>query len=162
VVFHVLGILLWLGLAWLVWSGHFEPLMLGYGAVSCALVLWLSLRMKLIDPESAPHHLLGGMLLYIPWLLLEIAKANLHVARVILTPSLPIQPRVIRVQATQRSELGNTIFANSITLTPGTVTLDVRGGSILVHALTDHAAAGLADGVMDARVSRVEGVEDRE
>jgi multicomponent Na+:H+ antiporter subunit E len=159
---RVLGILLWLGLAWLVWSGHLEPLMLGYGAASCALVLWLSLRMKLIDLESVPHHLLGGMLLYIPWLLLEIAKANLHVARVILTPSLPIQPRVIRVRATQRSELGNTIFANSITLTPGTVALDVRGGSILVHALTDQAAAGLADGVMDARVSRVEGVGERE
>jgi multicomponent Na+:H+ antiporter subunit E len=95
-------------------------------------------------------------------LLLEIAKANLHVARVILTPSLPIQPRVIRIRATQRSELGNTIFANSITLTPGTVALDVRGGSILVHALTDQAAAGLVDGVMDSRVSRVEGVGDRE
>ena len=159
---RVLGILLWLGLAWLVWSGHLEPLMLGYGAASCALVLWLSLRMKLIDPESVPHHLLGGMLLYIPWLLLEIAKANLHVARVILTPSLPIQPRVIRIRATQRSELGNTIFANSITLTPGTVALDVRGGSILVHALTDQAAAGLTDGVMDARVSRGEGAGDRE
>ncbi len=159
---RVLGILLWLGLAWLLWSGHLEPLLLGYGVASCALVLWLSLRMKLIDPESVPHHLLGGMLLYIPWLLLEIAKANLHVARVILTPSLPIQPRVIRVRATQRSELGNTIFANSITLTPGTVALDVRGGSILVHALTDQAAAGLTDGVMDARVSRVEGAGDRE
>ena len=159
---RVLGILLWLGLAWLVWSGHLEPLMLGYGAASCALVLWLSLRMKLIDPESVPHHLLGGMLLYIPWLLLEIAKANLHVARVILTPSLPIRPRVIRVRATQRSELGNTIFANSITLTPGTVALDVRGGSILVHALTDQSAAGLTDGVMDSRVSRIEGAGDRE
>ena len=159
---RVLGILLWLGLAWLVWSGHLEPLMLGYGVASCALVLWLSLRMKLIDPESVPHHLLGGMLLYIPWLLLEIAKANLHVARVILTPSLPIQPRVIRVRATQRSELGNTIFANSITLTPGTVALDVRGGSILVHALTDQSAAGLTDGVMDSRVSRIEGAGDRE
>ena len=157
---RVLGILPWLGLAWLLWSGHLEPLMLGYGAASCALVLWLALRMKLIDSESVPHHLLGGMLLYIPWLLLEIAKANLHVARVILTPSLPIQPRVIRVRATQRSELGNTIFANSITLTPGTVALDVRGGSILVHALTDEAAAGLTDGVMDARVSRLEGAGD--
>ena len=157
---RVLGILLWLGLAWLLWSGHLEPLMLGYGVASCALVLWLSLRMKLIDPESVPHHLLGGMLLYIPWLLLEIAKANLHVARVILTPSLPIQPRVIRVRATQRSELGNTIFANSITLTPGTVALDVRGGSILVHALTDQAAAGLTDGAMDSRVSRLEAAGD--
>jgi multicomponent Na+:H+ antiporter subunit E len=154
---RVLGILLWLGLAWLLWSGHLEPLLLGYGAASCALVLWLSLRMRLIDPESVPHHLLGGMVLYIPWLLLEIAKANLHVARVILTPSLPIRPRVIRVRATQQSELGNAIFANSITLTPGTVALDVRGGSILVHALTDRAAAGLADGVMDSRVSRLEG-----
>jgi multicomponent Na+:H+ antiporter subunit E len=154
---RTLGILLWLGLAWLLWSGHLEPLLLGYGAASCALVLWLSLRMRLIDPESVPHHLLGGMVLYIPWLLLEIAKANLHVARVILTPSLPIRPRVIRVRATQQSELGNAIFANSITLTPGTVALDVRGGSILVHALTDRAAAGLADGVMDSRVSRLEG-----
>jgi multicomponent Na+:H+ antiporter subunit E len=158
---RVLGILLWLGLAWLLWSGHLEPLLLAYGVASCALVLWLALRMRLIDPESVPHHLLGGFLLYVPWLLLEIAKANLHVARVILTPSLPIQPRVIRVRATQGSELGNVIFANSITLTPGTVSLDVRGGSILVHALTDQAATGLVDGGMDARVSRLEGAEER-
>jgi multicomponent Na+:H+ antiporter subunit E len=157
---RVLGILFWLVLAWLLWSGHLEPLILGYGVASCALVLWLALRMRLIDPESAPRHLLGGMLLYVPWLLYEIAKANLHVARVILTPSLPIQPRLMRVRATQRSELGNVIFANSITLTPGTVSLDVRAGSILVHALTDESAAGLADGSMDARVTRLEGAED--
>jgi multicomponent Na+:H+ antiporter subunit E len=157
---RVLGILFWLVLAWLLWSGHLEPLILGYGVASCALVLWLALRMRLIDRESVPRHLLVGMLLYIPWLLYEIAKANLHVARVILTPSLPIRPRVMRVRATQRSELGNVIFANSITLTPGTVSLDVRDGSILVHALTDESAAGLADGSMDARVTRLEGGED--
>jgi len=78
------------------------------------------------------------------------------VARLIWTPSLPIRPQLLRVPASQRSELGNAIYANSITLTPGTVALDVRDGGILVHALTDSSREELQSGEMDRRVSRIE------
>ncbi len=147
----------WLALTWLLWSWRLDVQLLGFGLLSCALVLWLSLRMRVVDPESEPYHLGYRPLLYVPWLLWQIARANLHVARVILTPGLPIRPRLMRVRTSQQSDLGRAIYANSITLTPGTVSLDVRGGTILVHALTDQSAAGLRTGEMDRRVTWLEG-----
>jgi multicomponent Na+:H+ antiporter subunit E len=115
--------------------------------------------MNVIDEESEPYELGLRPLFYVPWLLWEIAKANLHVARVILTPSLPVHPRLLRIRATQKSNLGRVILANSITLTPGTVTLDVRDGTLLVHALTPKSADGLLSGDMDRRVTQLEGAE---
>lgn len=148
---------MWLAVAWWLWSGHTEPLILVFGAASCAFALWFALRMEILDPESWPSGMALRFIAYVPWLLWQIAKANLHVARVIWSPGLPIRPRLVRVPTTQRSELGNAIYANSITLTPGTVSLDVRERSILVHALTDATREGLLSGEMDRRVTRVEG-----
>ena len=149
----------WLVFTWLLWSGHSEPLLLAFGALSVGIAVLLALRMDLIDAESEPYHLGLRPLLYIPWLLWEIAKANLHVARVILTPSLPIRPRLLRIRARQETDLGRVIFANSITLTPGTVTLDVRDQTLLVHALTRHSADGLLNGGMNDHVAWLEGAE---
>ncbi len=146
----------WLGVAWLLWSGHTDPLLLGLGAVSCGLVLWLSLRLEIVHRESEPYHLGYRPLLYVPWLLWEIAKANLRVAAVICHPRLPISPSLLRVPASQHTELGQAIYANSITLTPGTISLDVRDGHILVHALTEQSARSLETGEMDRRVARLE------
>lgn len=145
-----------LGIAWVLWSGHFTPLLLTLGAGSCALSLWLAQRMQILDDEGEPLQIAAGLLAYIPWLFWQIARANWQVARLIWTPSLPIRPQMLRVPASQRSELGNAIYANSITLTPGTVALDVRDGGILVHALTDSSREELQSGEMDRRVSRIE------
>ena len=153
---QAVAILGWLGVAWFLWSGHTDPLLLGLGAVSCGFVLWLSLRLKVVDRETEPFYLGYRPLLYVPWLLWEIAKANLQVAAVIWNPRLPIHPSLFRVPATQHTELGQVIYANSITLTPGTVALDVRDGHILVHALTLASARGILTGDMDRRVTRLE------
>ena len=149
----------WLFFTWFLWSGHTEPLLLAFGVFSVGIVTLLAFRMNVIDEESEPYELGLRPLLYVPWLLWEIAKANLHVARVILTPSLPVHPRLLRIRATQKSNLGRVILANSITLTPGTVTLDVRDGTLLVHALTPKSADGLLSGDMDRRVTWLEGAE---
>ena len=149
----------WLFFTWLLWSGHSEPLLLAFGGLSVAVAILLARRMDLIDEESEPYHLGLRPLLYIPWLLWEIAKANLHVARVILTPGLPIRPRLLRIRARQQTDLGRVFFANSITLTPGTVTLDVRDKTLLVHALTQHSAEGLVNGNMNDHVAWLEGAE---
>ena len=149
----------WLFFTWFLWSGHTEPLLLAFGVISVGIVTLLAFRMNVIDEESEPYELGLRPLLYVPWLLWEIAKANLHVARVILTPSLPVHPRLLRIRATQKSNLGRVILANSITLTPGTVTLDVRDGTLLVHALTPRSADGLLSGDMDRRVTWLEGAE---
>ena len=91
-------------------------------------------------------------------LLKEIVLSNIAVARVILDPRLPIHPRILRVEASQKTDVGRVTYANSITLTPGTVTLDVRDGKLLVHALTTGSAEGLLTGEMDRRVARLEGL----
>lgn len=142
---------------WLSWSGHYTPLMLGFGIGSCLFVAWLARRMDRIAGVRRVYNLGLRWIPYGFWLLWEIGKSNLAIARAILSPSLPIQPQLVRVKAGQKTPLGVVIYANSITLTPGTITLDVRDGEILVHALTDGSAAGLRTGEMDRRVTALEG-----
>lgn len=142
---------------WLVLSGHFTPLLLGFGAGSIAFVAWIARRMDVVDPEGHPSHLTLRAMAYWPWLLGQIVAANLAVTREILRPRLAITPTVIWVRSTQRSDLGRTIFANSITLTPGTVSIELGAGAIQVHALTRDAAEGLETGEMDRRVTAMEG-----
>ncbi len=145
-------------LAWALWSGHGEPLIVAFGAFSCLAVFGISLRMdRVIGAEPLDYGLAVRSLVYLPWLLLEIVKANLAIASLILQSKLPDSSHLIRAKAGQSTELGRVIYANSITLTPGTITLDLRGEDLLVHALTKAAAEGVQGGEMDRRVSRLEG-----
>ena len=143
---------------WLLLSGHFdEPLLLALGAASSAAVVAIAWRMDLIDNEGHPVQLSWRILFYWPWLLWEIAKANVAVARIILHPALPIAPVILKARTSQRSELGQVIYANSITLTPGTISVDLEESAIHVHCLTRDLAASIESGDMDRRVSKVEG-----
>jgi len=152
---HSILLLLVLFASWLVLSGHYTPLLIGLGVLSCFLVLWVCRRMDIIDKESVFFHLVPGLITYIPWLFLEIVKSNLDVARRILSPSLPISPTVVVVPAPQESELKRVIYANSITLTPGTLAMRVRGNAILVHALSEDGAKTLEEGEMERRVTNL-------
>lgn len=152
-----LGLWLVLFATWLLLSGHFTPFLIGLGAVSCALVVAVAWRMNAVDREPVPVHLNWRILTYWPWLFVEIVKANLDVTRRILSPSLPISPMLIKLKALQRSELGRVIYANSITLTPGTVSVDVRRDEITVHAISEDGAADLEEGTMNRKVAAVEG-----
>ena len=140
---------------WLLLSGFFEPLLLGLGVLSCVIVVLIANRMDVIDREGVPIHLGWRVLIYWVWLAVEIVKASLDVARRILDPKLPIHPLLIRVKTSQASELGQVIYANSITLTPGTVSMQVGGGEILVHAIAREMAEDLEGGEMDRRVTAV-------
>ena len=142
---------------WLLLSGIFEPLLLGLGVVSCLVVVLIAHRMDVIDREGHPIHLGWRIVPYWFWLALEIVKSNIDVARRILDPKLPIHPVLIRLPASQKSELGLVIYANSITLTPGTVSVQVEVGEILVHAIAEEPAEALRQGDMDRRVSAAEG-----
>lgn len=142
---------------WLLWSGHTEPLLIGLGVASCALVVWLSAKMELVDEEAYPFHLSLKLLGYIPWVLWQVVITNFDAARIILHPKLPIHSHLIRLNVNQRTSLGQVIHANTITLTPGTVTLDVRNNTFLIHALTREAADADDTGDLDRRVSKLEG-----
>jgi multicomponent Na+:H+ antiporter subunit E len=137
---------------WVLLSGHFSPLDLGAGLLACALV---ALHNRGEEELSAAVRLWPRVAVtYVPWLLREIVKSNLEVARIVLTPSLPIDPVVVRQTTTLRTPLGLTTYGNSITLTPGTVTLDVEGSTVVVHAITASGAQALLEGDMAARVAR--------
>ena len=138
-------------------SGIFEPLILILGVFSCALVVVIAMRMDVIDHEAVPVHLTFKVLLYWPWLLWEIVKANIDVTKRVLGFA-DISPTMVRIKATQKTDLGIVIFANSITLTPGTISIDVdEDGYILVHALSRDGTEGLEGGDMDRRVTELEG-----
>ena len=141
---------------WLLLSGHFDPLLISLGLVSCIASVVIARRMDVVDLEGHPIHITPRIFGYWLWLAREIVKANIDVARQVLSPHLPISPTLVRVKASQRSELCKAIFANSITLTPGTVTIELKDSTLLVHALSKDAAADLLEGQMDARVVRVE------
>jgi len=120
-------------------------------------VLLVARPMGLLDEEGVPIHLQLRLITYIPWLVWKCIKANIDVALRIVNPSLPISPRLISVRASQRTDLGRVIYANSITLTPGTVTCDADKEEFVVHALTKAAADELVSGAMDRRVCKLEG-----
>ena len=142
---------------WLLLSGHYNPLMIGFGIISCLLVVLLSYRMRIVDEEGAPVDLgLRPFIFYAPWLLKEIVVANFDVAGRILSPRLPIQPTLISVRASQKGELARVIYANSITLTPGTVSVGMERDTITVHALSHEEALEDGSGEMDRRVSALE------
>lgn len=153
---RALSLGLTLAVLWLLLSGQFEPLFLSLGVLSVVAVVLIARRMEVIDPEGHPVHLARLIFSYWPWLVKEIIKSNIDVTRLVLNPRLPISPTVIAVKATQQSDVGRVTYANSITLTPGTVTIATEHDSFLVHALTRDMAAGVESGDMDRRVAALE------
>ena len=155
---HAFNLTLFLFAVWLLLSGHYTPLLLFLGILSSLLVVLLVMRADLIDKETQPLLIKPSVLLYWFWLGREVIKSNIDVTRRILNPRLPISPTVFTIRATQRTELGRAMYANSITLVPGTVTMDVDEDVFTVHALTHEAEADLKSGEMNRRVCDVESV----
>ena len=153
-----LSAVLALFLFWLLLSGMFTPFLVAAGAGSAFVVMLFARRMDLVDHEGHPIHLAWWALFsYWPWLAWEIVKSGWDVMKRILHPQLPITPTLVEFAPSQQTEMGLVIHANSITLTPGTIAVEVEPGRFLVHALTREGAAGLLSGEMDRRVTRFEG-----
>ena len=134
---------------WLLLSGHFEPLLLGLGVASVVLTIFLVERMNVIDDESYPIHLSSQLPAFFIYLFREIIITNIDVAKRILSSnSNSISPQLIEIPITQKTNLGCVIYANSITLTPGTVSVEMTEDKITVHALTKQAADDLSTGTM--------------
>lgn len=149
-----------LGLAalWLLMSGLWDkPLILIFGAVSVVLSVWVAKRMDYVDGAQIafslnPFKTLG----YVFWLLVEIAKSNFAVAKLILAGDNCERQKLFMVPVSCKSEIAQVMFANSITLTPGTITVETENDQFVVHALdfSDGDMVALAE--MDARVRATE------
>ncbi|MGD2019494.1 MAG: Na+/H+ antiporter subunit E [Thiohalocapsa sp.] len=144
---------------WLLLSGFWDNgLLLGLGLASSLFVAWIGTRLQ--SPEQENGYSLGMLLRlprYLVWLVVAIVKSNIDVVRRVWDPlNQPITPVMGRLPVSQRTSLCKTIYANSITLTPGTVAIEVSDTDVQVHALTRDAFADLAGGEMDREVSRLE------
>lgn len=150
---------------WLAWSGIYEPLLITFGVISVVITVFVTGTLNSIDEEGQPLSIGVGMVWYVPWLLKEIVVANIDVIKRILHPQLNdpiagiISPTWVKVKANQGSRLTESVFANSITLTPGTVSVDIGEDYVWVHALSKDGAESLADngGEMGALVCKLEG-----
>jgi multicomponent Na+:H+ antiporter subunit E len=141
-----LGLTAVLVVLWLVLSGSYtlsgdHSILLVMTVVSLAATVGLAVRMRILDRETVPLAPLLPLLTYWSWLGREIVAANIAVIRLIMKPDVDIEPRLVRVPVDLRSGLARCVFANSITLTPGTVTVDIESDGFLVHALDNSFTA---------------------
>jgi len=146
---YFIGLLIALVTFWWSMSGLAKPLILGLGAASIIVTMITAFRLEVVTRESTPYLRLPVFFGYWIWLVGEIVKANVRVIRACVSADLDINPALVKVKTTCRSDLAKTIFANSITLTPGTVTLAVEGEKLLVHALYEEDAEPSAFEKMD-------------
>mgnify|MGYP001192278083 CR=1 FL=1 len=152
---HLLGWGLVLAGFWLLLSGYFLPLLLVFGLLSVGLVCFIVARMDQIDGEMRSVHPNIKLVGYFFWLLVEIVKSSIFVAKVIWRPKVSVSPSVFQVKTKHRSSLGKTVYANSITLTPGTITIDVEGDVLTVHSMERDLEDSLKAGDMDRRIPEV-------
>lgn len=154
---HLISLLLLSTLFWIVLSMLFKGYLIVLGLASIAVTAWLCARMEIIDEEGQPLLVLLRIPGYWLWLMGQVVVSNLSVCRSILRGSKAIEPQMVEVKLDpQMSAVGHATVANSITLTPGTVTVEADDHSLLIHALTDQAAEDVRQGHIAERVARME------
>jgi multicomponent Na+:H+ antiporter subunit E len=155
---RITGLALILSVFWMVNSGYFKLLLLSLGIVSVVGVILINRRMESVDGEyESPIILSLRLPLYLSWLTGEVIKSNIDVVKRIWQKEPDISPTVFRVTADQRTDVFRVLYANSITMTPGTVTMGIDGNVFEVHALTHEAADGVREGSMNRQVTQLEG-----
>jgi multicomponent Na+:H+ antiporter subunit E len=153
---HTVSLFLTLAAFWLLNSGHNTLLILLLGLASIFLVLVITHKMDVVDHESQPLYLSRNIFSYYLWLIKEIIKANIVVVKHIWLGNQSISPTLRRIKISQKTDMGKVIYANSITLTPGTVAIDLIDDEVVVHALLKQDIESLLAGEMDRRVSLLE------
>ncbi len=153
---HTISLFVTLVAFWLINSGHNTLLILSLGLISIVLVLFIAHRMDVVDHEYQPLLIPLRIPGYHLWLSKEIILANISVVKHVWLGNETISPVLTTIKANQKSDMGKVIYANSITLTPGTVTVDVVGDQFTVHALLRQNIEDLQAGEMDRRVCRLE------
>lgn len=155
----VLQAILLMGI-WLILSGHYDFIHIAYGVCCVAFVVWFNARLRHIalpggEACGESRIRIGALLLYIPWLIWQIYLSAVHVAKVVLSPRMPIDPSLIKFSSKFPNAVAKVIMANSITLTPGTITVNLDGDEFLVHSLTTGTSEGLVCGDMQQKVAKL-------
>ena len=144
-------------LHWILWSGKFDAFHLSLGVISCALVTFMSHDLYIKSNKLSPKIIKEAFrfIKYVPWLLYQIILSNIHVASLVLSPNMPIDPTIIRYKTRLKTDNALVTFANSITLTPGTITADISEGEFIVHALSKKVADDLMSGEMEDKIAYI-------
>ncbi|TXS93762.1 cation transporter [Parahaliea maris] len=153
---YTFGLVLALSVFWLINSGHYDALLLSLGVISVGAVTLIALRMDVVDQESIPLHLLRRIPFYLLWLGVQICRSNLDLVRRVWLPGQRSTPRIARLPLPQYSDICRVVYANSINLTPGTLTVELAPDHLLVHTLSAEGLAALEEGEMSRRVSELE------
>ena len=151
---YVPGLAVALAVLWFVLSGETAAQFLILGGISVLIVLWLAARLGVIGREAAPYYRFFQLFLYLIGLIGRIIVSNIQVVIKILGPRSAIDPVMVKVDTCARTDLGKALFANSITLTPGTVTVDNEGSRLLVHALVRESSPPSSFAAMDRGSAR--------
>lgn len=157
---------------WLLLSGHYDLFHISMGVVSSIVIIVLNLRLRKYyfftnevfktSPITTPLNYFRFVILYIPWLIWQIVVASLQVAYVVLHPKMPIDPALLTFRTKLPTMGSKVILGNSITLTPGTITIQISGDEFLVHALMDVSSSGIIDGTLPEQVAKLYESKPRE
>ncbi len=133
---------------WIIFSGKFDIFHIAFGVISCLLVSWLTSDLLIVTPDIRKFIRLciGFTTVYIPWLLWQIVLSSIHILKIVLSPDMnaKINPKIIKIKSRVKDHVGLVTFANSITLTPGTITVAVTTyGDMAVYAIDDESADAL-------------------
>ena len=137
---------------WVLLSGKLDAFHLSVGFLGAALIAWVNTGSQDLDEPPLPF---ARLVLYLPWLFWEIVKSSLNVTKIILDPKLPINPRLIQYSTNLENNPAVVLLGNSITLTPGTITVEVSSKELVVHALDDESTNGLESRSMERKIAEV-------
>ena len=141
---------------WILLSGRFDTFHLSLGAICSILIAWVCYDLIFVNIKVGDYWLeVGRFLVYIPWLLYQVVKANIYVASLTLNPKPSIDPQIVRFKTKLETDISCVTLANSITLTPGTITMDIKEGEFYVHALDKKVAEDLGSGEMEDWVAHI-------
>ena len=145
---------------WIVLSAKFDAFHLGLGLVSCAVVAWLSQDLLFKDRSKDLKERCREaweFIKYLPWITWEVVKANLHVFKLAMTRAgyEEMSPRVVTIETYLKTDFAKFVFANSITLTPGTITMLIRGDVFHVHTMSQFLEDDLLTGAIERKVAEV-------
>ena len=151
-----------LGSLWLVFSGKFDLLHVGFGAFSIAVILWRTNRFVVSKRRPEESAALAGirplkLVAYVGWLVKEIVVANVDIAKIVLKRDMPIDPALVRFDSTLDTDLARVMLGNSITLTPGTLTVEIEGNRFLVHGISVDGATGPVIDEMQRKIAEMFG-----
>lgn len=142
---------------WVIWSGMLDAFHLSLGVISCGIVTAMSHDLLFQRQKFALRDITEAfrLIFYIPWLMYQIILSNIHVAKIVLNPEMPIDPKFIWYKSRLKKDISLAAFSNSITLTPGTITTDIIDGQYYVHCLDQKVADDLLAGDMEKKVAQV-------